>query len=462
MAQVMTYDKDNDNKSAKIFGTDGVRGLANASPITADEILTLAQALGTFAIQNPNKNSGNRKRVIIGKDTRLSGYMLEPALTAGLIGTGCDVILLGPLPTPAVSMLTKSLRADIGIMISASHNPYHDNGIKIFNHDGFKLNNQQEQKIESLLQKKNFEKAKGNDLGRAKRLESARGRYIEYVKATFPYGMRLDGLKIAVDCANGAAYRIAPDILYELGAEILPLGVEPNGCNINDNCGALSTNKMCEVVKAQNCDLGIALDGDADRVIMCDRHGRLLNGDKILGIIASYYKQTKFLQGAVVGTIMANFALEEYLQKENIGFLRTPVGDKNITAEMLQQSYNLGGEQSGHIIVADYGYVGDGLLASLQVLAACLYNKTDLSHLHDIFEPLPQKIINLKLKNMNYPLKAVEDIVSQAQAKLKTGRVLVRPSGTEPLLRLMAEAKDEPLLNEVLHFLETKIEAVIR
>ncbi len=451
-----------DIKSAKIFGTDGVRGLAGATPITAVEILNLAQAVGSFAIKNPNKNSGNKKRVIIGKDTRLSGYMLEPALTAGLIGTGCDVILLGPLPTPAVAMLTKSLRADIGIMISASHNPYHDNGIKIFNHDGFKLNGKQEKTIESLLQKQDFIKASGDGLGRAKRLDSARGRYVEYVKATFPYGMRLDGLKIAVDCAHGAAYRIAPDILYELGAVVVPLGVDPNGCNINENCGALSTDNMQKTVVEQNCDLGIALDGDADRVIMCDRHGRLLNGDKILGIIADYYKQTKFLKGAVVGTVMANFALEESLKKQQIDFIRTAVGDKNITARMLSEKCNLGGEQSGHIIVADYGYVGDGLLASLQVLAASLHSKKDLSELHDIFEALPQKIINMKLPNMDYPVQAVDDIVAEASSRLQDGRVLVRPSGTEPLLRLMAEAADEKILDEILKFLEDKIGAVIR
>ncbi len=452
----------NDTKGAKIFGTDGVRGLAGISPITAVEILNIAQAVGSFAIKNANENSGNKKRVIIGKDTRLSGYMLEPALTAGLIGTGCDVILLGPLPTPAVSMLTKSLRADIGIMISASHNPYHDNGIKIFNHDGFKLNKTQELEIESLLQKKDFITASNDNLGRAKRLDSARGRYVEYVKATFPDGMRLHGLKIAVDCAHGAAYRIAPDILYELGAEVVPLSVDPNGCNINENCGALSTDNMRKVVIEKNCDLGIALDGDADRVIICDRHGRLLNGDKILGIIADYYKQTNFLKGAVIGTVMANLSLEEYLRKQNIDFIRTPVGDKNITAEMLSEKCNLGGEQSGHIIVADYGYVGDGLLASLQVLAACLHSGKDLADLHDIFEPLPQKIVNMKLADMNYPVKAVDDIVAEASSRLQGGRILVRPSGTEALLRLMAEAPDEKLLNEILGFLEEKIGAVIR
>lgn len=464
--QTKTVANHNQKKTAKIFGTDGIRGHANSHPITGNEILNLARAVGSFA-QNNHKNSSASTRIIIGKDTRLSGYMLEPALTAGFISTGCNVILLGPLPTPAVAMLTKSLRADIGIMISASHNPYNDNGIKIFNADGLKLSAEQEAIIESLMQdERQLIKAKDEFLGRAKRLESARGRYVEYVKATFPQGLRLDGLKIIVDCANGAAYRIAPDILYELGAEIIPVGVEPDGCNINKNCGALATEAMQQAVIEHNADLGIALDGDADRVIMCDKLGRLLNGDKILGIIADYYQQKGFLQNAVVGTVMANVALEEYLADKNIPFIRTPVGDKNITSAMLARHCNLGGEQSGHIIVGNYGYVGDGLLASLQVLAACLFKNCDLSHCYDIFTEVPQRIVNMRFSNMDLLTQfssAIDDVSSEAALRLQgEGRVLIRPSGTEPVLRLMVEARDKKLLDEILSFLQIQITNIIK
>ena len=434
----------------KMFGTDGVRGRANVVPMTPDVILRLAQAAGLEF-----RNGHHRHKVVIGKDTRLSGYMLEPALTAGFISVGMDVVLVGPLPTPAVAMLTRSLRADLGVMISASHNPYTDNGVKLFGPGGHKLSDEVEVRIEQRM--KDFESgdlAPAKNLGRAKRLDDAPGRYIEFIKSTFPEGLRLDGLKIVIDCANGAAYKIAPTILWELGAEIIPIGVNPDGCNINLGYGATSPEAMQKAVVGHGADIGIALDGDADRVAISDEKGSLVEGDHILAMIALAWKEQGLLQGnAVVTTVMSNLGFKTILESKGLSVIQTPVGDRYVGKAMSEHNCNLGGEPSGHVILADYGSSGDGLIAALQVLAILVRSKKPASQICRVFEPVPQLLKNVTLQNPK--ILKTDDVKNSLETiekdlRQRGGDVVIRPSGTEPLVRVMVQGKDEEFLKETL------------
>ncbi len=434
-----------------LFGTDGIRGTANVDPMTAETALRVAMAT---ALQFRRGN--HRHRVVIGKDTRLSGYMLEPALTAGFISMGMDVVLVGPLPTPAVAMLTRSLRADMGVVISASHNPYQDNGIKLFGPDGYKLSDEVEAAIEARMGLP-FEPdlAGSPDLGRASRMEDATGRYIEYVKNTFPRGLRLDGLKIVVDCANGAAYRVAPKVLYELGAEVIPIGVSPDGTNINKGCGATATQSLQEQVIFHAADLGIALDGDADRLIMVDEGGRPIDGDQLMTLIASSWAQSQTLRGGgVVATVMSNLGMERHLTGLGLHLARTPVGDRYVVEMMRERGYNVGGEQSGHVVLSDYSTTGDGLIAALQVLAVLIQsNGRPASELCRVFSPVPQKLTNVRFAPGSKPLEdaQVRSAIRDGEARLAaSGRLLIRKSGTEPLIRVMAEGDDETLVHQVV------------
>jgi phosphoglucosamine mutase len=434
--------------SRKYFGTDGVRGTANVEPITPETVLRLAMAAG-----HRFRRGDHRHTVVIGKDTRLSGYMLEPALTAGFISMGMDVVLLGPLPTPAVAMLTRSLRADLGVVISASHNPYEDNGIKLFGPDGFKLSDDDEHEVEALMDNGAFELAESAGLGRAHRLDDAPGRYIEFVKQTFPRGMRLDGLKIVVDCAHGAAYRVAPAVFWELGAEVIPIAVTPDGLNINKGCGATSPDAMCEHVVAVGAHIGIALDGDADRLIIADEHGRRLDGDQVMALIASaWHRQGRLRGGGVVATVMSNLGFERHLRGLSLDLARTPVGDRYVVERMRKGGYNLGGEQSGHIILSDFVTTGDALIAALQVLAAVVEGGRPVSDVCRVFDPVPQLLRNVRV-NSGAPLEApaVQDAITAGEAKLgESGRILIRPSGTEPVIRVMAEGDDSDLVDAVV------------
>lgn len=444
----------------RLFGTDGVRGRANAPPMQADTALRLGQAA---AVAFRRADPGHRHRVVIGKDTRLSGYMIEPALTAGFISMGLDVMLVGPLPTPAVAMLTRSLRADLGVMISASHNPFEDNGIKLFGPDGWKLSDATEAEIERLMEDPELAAALAAPaaLGRAQRLEDAAGRYIEAAKATFPRGLRLDGLRIVVDCANGAAYRVAPLILAELGASVIPLGVKPDGFNINRDCGSTVPEHMRAQVVAQGADLGIALDGDADRLILADETGRIIDGDQLLALIADAWARAgRLAGGGVVATQMSNMGLERFLAARGLRLERTAVGDRYVAERMREGGFNLGGEQSGHVILSDFATTGDGLVAALQVLAVIVETGRPASAVCRQFEPLPQRLRNLRLHGAA-PLEqpAVRRAIAEAEAALAgRGRLLVRRSGTEPVLRVMAEAEDEVLLERVLDELVGAIE----
>ena len=432
----------------EFFGTDGIRGTANSEPMTAEIALKVGMAAGR------EFNRGDHKhRVVIAKDTRLSGYMIENALTAGFLSVGMHVLLVGPMPTPAVAMITRAMRADIGVMISASHNAYHDNGIKLFGPDGYKLSDEIEASIEARMKNGLDEGlAEPDAIGRAKRIDDAQGRYIEYVKQTFPKERRLNGLKIVIDCANGAAYHLGPVILWELGAEVIPLGVEPNGFNINKDCGSTYPQRMCNAVREHGADLGIALDGDADRLVMCDEKGELLDGDQLIGMIAAYWKQSGQLEGGgIVGTLMTNLGLERYLQSQQLTLHRTRVGDRYVMEKMREAGMNLGGETSGHIIMSDYATTGDGLIAALQVLAVLRQEKEKLSVAGRRFALVPQV-----LKNVAYtggePLetKPVQQAISAAEDKLgKDGRVLIRKSGTEPLIRVMVEGEDEKQIDEL-------------
>lgn len=428
----------------QFFGTDGIRGRAGQFPMTADTALKVGMAAGLEFVRGEH-----RHKVVIAKDTRLSGYMLEPALTAGFIAVGMDVILVGPLPTPAVAMLTRSMRADLGVMISASHNPFEDNGIKLFAPNGSKLSDEVEMRIEArMMSDMSSFVAAPESLGRAKRIEDARGRYIEFVKQTFPRNLRLDGLKVVVDCANGAAYQIAPVVLAEMGAEVVTLGDKPNGFNINLNCGSTHPELLCSEVVKHSADIGIALDGDADRVLICDDSGKLLDGDQILAMIATYWKsQGKLKGGKVVATQMSNLALERYLAEQGIELVRSAVGDRYVIEEMRAHECNIGGEQSGHIIMRDYVTTGDGLVAALQVLAVLLEKNQPLSEACP-FEPLPQVLKNIAF-NGNNPLEteAVKSAIAATEAKLgKGGRVFIRKSGTEPKIRVMLEGSDLNLI----------------
>jgi len=434
----------------KLFGTDGIRGAANSEPMTATTALRVAMAAARQFTRGDH-----RHRVVIGKDTRLSGYMLEPALTAGFISMGMDVALLGPLPTPAIAMLTRSLRADLGVMISASHNPFEDNGIKLFGPDGYKLSDQMEGKIEALMHTDTLasDLPQGKALGNAQRLDDAPGRYIEFVKQTFPRHLRLDGLKIVVDCAHGAAYRVAPIVFRELGAEVVPLAVEPNGRNINAACGATLPEAMRQQVVSHGADLGIALDGDADRVVMADEHGMVLDGDQLMGLIAqSWQRQGRLKGGGVVATVMSNLGLERHLKKLGLTLIRTAVGDRYVVERMREGGYNVGGEQSGHIILGDMATTGDGLVAALQVLAAILELKRPVSEAAHVFEPVPQVLRNVRIKG-GKPLedRTVQTTIKNGETQLgDKGRLLIRPSGTEPLIRVMAEGDDAQLVETIV------------
>jgi phosphoglucosamine mutase len=444
---------------AKLFGTDGIRGTANIEPMTAEVALKVGMASAVQFVRGEH-----RHQVVIGKDTRLSGYLLEPALTAGFISMGMDVVLVGPMPTPGVAMLTRSLRADLGVMISASHNPYEDNGIKLFGPDGFKLSDKTEAEIEARVDSDmSNHMAAPARLGRARRLDDARGRYNQYVKQTFPRGLRLDGLKIVVDCAFGAAYKVAPEVLWELGAEVVPIGVDPDGININKGCGSTDTDAMRSTVTAQGADIGIAFDGDADRVLIADEKGMLVDGDQILGLIAGHWAESGRLEGGgVVSTVMSNLGLEKFISSLGLELIRTRVGDRYVVERMRKDGYNLGGEQSGHIVLSDYSTTGDGIIAALQVLAVVVASGKPASRVCRVFEPLPQVLQNVEF-NGGKPLedKAVRQAIKDGEGRLGAGgRLLVRPSGTEPVIRVMAEGEDEALVASVVGDIAGVIEQV--
>ena len=435
--------------SRKYFGTDGIRGKANAT-MTAETALRVGMAAGRYFTRGEH-----RHRVVIGKDTRLSGYMIETALVAGFTSVGMDVFQFGPLPTPAVAMLTRSLRADLGVMISASHNLYEDNGIKLFGPDGWKLSDQVEAEIEELMDSGLQEGlAEPHKLGRAKRVDDAQARYIEFAKRTFPKNLKLDGLRVVVDCANGAAYRVAPEVLWELGADVVKIGVEPNGFNINRDCGSTSPVPMCNRVKDSRADLGISLDGDADRVLISDEQGRLIDGDQILALIARSWSQSGMLKGGgIVATVMSNLGLERYLNAMNLQLARTAVGDRYVVEHMREKGFNVGGEQSGHLVLNDFSTTGDGLIAALQVLAVLAQSGKKASEAAHLFEPMPQILKNVRFRPGAKPLEnqEVASAIQDGEARLgKAGRLLIRKSGTEPLIRVMGECDDEKLIKLVV------------
>ncbi len=441
----------------KLFGTDGIRGVANRFPMTADTALRLGRAAGQIFRRNTAPH-----RVVIGKDTRLSGYMLEPALTAGFISAGMDVMLVGPMPTPAVAFLTRSLRCDIGVMISASHNPFHDNGIKLFGPDGFKLSDALEARIEEVMEGLDGDGlADPEALGRARRLEDARGRYLENLKNSFPRDLDLAGIKVVIDCAHGAAYHIGPDLLFELGAEVVPIGTAPNGLNINRGCGSTAPDACRRAVLEHGADLGISLDGDADRVIVIDEHGEILDGDQLLAVVAtSWQEQERLRGGAIAATVMSNLGLELYLRERGLSLLRTKVGDRYVVEAMRARGLNLGGEQSGHIILSDFATTGDGLLAALQLLAVMRRHDRPLSEIGRPFEPLPQKLENLPARDLDLEAAPVRAVLEAAEKRLADdGRLVVRPSGTEPVVRVMVEARDPSLLEEVMDQLREALSA---
>ena len=421
------------------FGTDGIRGRTNAGVMTAEIAMKVGQAAGTRFLRGEH-----RHRVVIGKDTRLSGYMLENAMVAGFTSVGMDVVLLGPMPTPAVALLTRELRADVGVMISASHNPYEDNGIKLFGPDGFKLSDADELAIEAMLAQ-NLSLAPSADIGRARRIEDARGRYIHAVKGSVPDNVRFDGLKIVVDCANGAAYQVAPSAMWELGAEIIAIGVQPNGKNINDKCGSTHLDLLKETVVASGADIGIALDGDADRLIVVDEHGKTVDGDQLMALIGSQMATQGLLKGGgVVATVMSNLGLERYLQGEGLTLERASVGDRYVLEKMRAGGFNVGGEQSGHMILLDHATTGDGTIAALQVLSALVTSGKRASELLHLFDPVPQLLKNVRFAG-GKPLEnlRVQTVIADAEAQLAgKGRLVIRPSGTEPVIRVMAEGDD--------------------
>jgi phosphoglucosamine mutase len=430
----------------KFFGTDGIRGLTNSEPMTAETALRVGQSAGAHFLRGDH-----RHRVVIGKDTRLSGYMMESAMVAGFTSVGMDVVLLGPMPTPAVAMLTRSMRADLGVMISASHNPFADNGVKLFGPDGYKLSDADEAEIEARLERKP-KLAKAELIGRARRIDDARGRYVHFAKSTFPEHLRLDGLKVVVDCANGAAYHVAPDALWELGAEVVPLGVKPDGLNINDQCGSTHPELLRETVVASGADIGLALDGDADRLIVVDEKGEMIDGDQLMALIAFGLQQRGELRGnAVVATVMSNLGLERRLSEEGLELVRTKVGDRYVLEEMRARGVNVGGEQSGHIILTDHATTGDGLVAGLQVLASLVERQAPASEVLRQFEPVPQLLKNVRYEG-GAPLddQSVQKRIAAAETELEgRGRLVIRKSGTEPLIRVMAEG-DDPVLVERL------------
>ena len=435
--------------SRKYFGTDGVRGRANEGAMTPEVVMRIGLAAGQL-----HRRGGHRHRVVIGKDTRLSGYMIEQALTAGFLSSGMDVFLFGPVPTPAVAMLTKSMRADLGVMISASHNPFPDNGIKIFGPDGYKLSDEKEMAIEDLLDNPaKLKLAASDQVGRAKRIEDAGARYIEFVKRTYMADTPLDGLRIVIDTANGAAYKSAPPALWELGAEIIQLGDHPNGTNINDKCGSTHPEALCKRVVETRADIGIALDGDADRVIIADENGKVIDGDQIMALIAtSWAARGQLKGGGLVSTVMSNLGLEHYLTSKGLTLARTKVGDRYVVEHMRAHGFNVGGEQSGHIVLSDFSTTGDGLIAALQVLGEVVRQQKPVSQVCKLFTPLPQLLKNVRFTS-GKPLEnaEVKSAIKDAEATLgKSGRLLIRPSGTEPLIRVMAEGYDESLVKKIV------------
>ena len=444
----------------RYFGTDGIRGTANTFPMTADTVLRIGAAAG----RHFRKDGKNGHRVVIGKDTRRSGYMIENALTAGLTSTGMNVLLLGPVPTPGVGLLTRSMRADLGIMISASHNPHIDNGIKFFGPDGFKLSDDVEADIEAILASE-IEPSMPLNIGRAKRIDSGLGRYVEYAKTTFPRGQSLGGLRVVVDCANGAAYRAAPDVLWELGAEVIPIGVAPNGYNINENCGSTKPQTAAEAVVAHGADLGICLDGDADRIILIDEHGQVGDGDQIMALFAGLWAdQGRLANGTLVATVMSNLGLERFIQGRGLTLERTKVGDRHVVDRMRTGGFNLGGEQSGHIVMTDFATTGDGLIAGIQFLSAMVELGQPASALMHSFERVPQKLENVRYADGSNPLAsdAVTSAIASQELRINgKGRILIRKSGTEPLIRVMAECEDETLLDEVVSEISQAVRAAV-
>ncbi|PHY13681.1 phosphoglucosamine mutase [Caulobacter sp. B11] len=442
------------------FGTDGIRGQANKHPMTAEVALRVGLAAGKLFRSQDDR----RHLVVIGKDTRLSGYMIEPALVAGFASVGMDVRLFGPLPTPAVAMMTRSMRADLGVMISASHNDYADNGIKLFGPDGYKLSDEQELKIEALMDEGLQEGlAPPRGLGRVMRIDDAQARYVEIVKATFPRHLSLSGLRIVIDCAHGAAYKVAPTALYELGAEVFPIGVAPNGTNINAECGSTHPDAMARLVREYRADIGIALDGDADRLVICDEKGLVVDGDQIMAIIAAAYAKAGTLKaGGVVATVMSNLGLERFLSDKGLTLERTSVGDRHVMARMREGGFNLGGEQSGHVILSDFSTTGDGLIAALQVLAVMIESGKPMSALGRQFEPAPQILENVRFAG-GKPLdaKTVKEAIADGEAQLNgSGRIVVRASGTEPLIRIMAEGDDQAMVQRVVSAIVSAVKAV--
>jgi len=443
--------------SRRFFGTDGIRGRTNAWPMTAELAMKVGMAAGTHFLRG-----AHRHRVVIGKDTRLSGYMVENALVAGFTAVGMDVVQFGPIPTPAVALLAHSMRADLGVMISASHNPYFDNGIKLFGPDGYKLSDEAEMKIEALLGQ-DIPLARSSDIGRARRVEDARGRYIHAVKSSFPNDLRLDGLKIVIDCANGAAYQVAPSTLWELGAQVVAIGVSPNGTNINEGCGSTAPLLCQETVLASGADIGIALDGDADRLIVVDEQGQIVDGDQIMALIAANWAEAGTLRGGgLVTTVMSNLGLERFLAARGIGMERTSVGDRYVLERMRSGGFNVGGEQSGHMILSDYATTGDGTVAALQVLAALVRSGKKASELLHQFDPVPQLLKNVRFSG-GKPLEdtEVKRVIAQAESELAgSGRLVIRPSGTEPLIRVMAEGDREEQVRDVVERICTAVEKV--
>ncbi len=432
------------------FGTDGIRGQANSHPMTAEVALRVGLAAGKLFMSQDER----RHLVVIGKDTRLSGYMVEPALVAGFASVGMDVRLLGPMPTPGVAMMTRSLRADLGVMISASHNPYTDNGIKLFGPDGYKLSDERELEIEALMDQGLAEGlAPPTQLGRVARVDDSQARYVEIAKATFPRRLSLAGLRVVIDCANGAAYKVAPVVLYELGAEIIKVGVDPNGTNINEECGSTHPEAMVRAVKEFRADIGIALDGDADRLVICDERGQIVDGDQIMALIAAdWARQGKLRGGGVVATVYSNLGLERFLAEQGLKLERTAVGDRAVMMRMRSGDFNVGGEQSGHIILSDFSTTGDGLISALQVLAVLKQSDQPMSALARQFEPVPQRLENVRFAS-GRPLEneQVKAVLADAEQRLNgSGRLLVRASGTEPLIRIMAEGDDAALVNQVV------------
>ena len=443
------------SNKTKYFGTDGVRGKANSSPMTADEVLKLGMSAGNWFRALP----GSSRRVVVGKDTRRSGYMLENALTAGLAATGMNVLLLGPVPTPAVGLLTRSMRADLGVMITASHNPFQDNGIKLFGPDGFKLSDEVEAKIEAGTESP--KKASPGEIGRAKRIDDGLGRYVEYAKTTFPKALGLDGMRIVVDCANGAAYKAAPEVLWELGADVVPLGVSPNGYNINSGCGSTDPAAAAAKVRETGADVGLCFDGDADRLVVIDEAGKVMDGDQLLALFAQQWKrQGRLASDTLVVSVVSNMGIESYLGGQGITVVRTPVGDRYVVEAMRSGGFNLGGEQSGHIIMTDYATASDGLLAALQFLSKLVQHGGTASEISTVFDPVPQLKSNVRCSEAADPLSEarVVSAIEDAQDRLSGGgRLLVRMSGTEPLVRILAEGSNEHEIQDIVERLEELI-----